>query len=356
MPGLYVGSTGAYAGKNVILVGLALSLRRAGHTVAYFKPVGAQIGERAGNPGDEDAFVIREALGLTADPERVTPVLITQDFIRRSFAAEPLTDRLPEILAAYRRVSQGADVTLVGGWGSFLHSGKYCGLDGGSVVRSLALKTLIVDRFAGEPGYDSLLGVREALGENLLGCVLNDIPSYLFDEMRRVFVPFLAARGVATLGIVPRDNRLAAISAGELAEGLGAALLNAPKPESHLVESFLIGTMQVENFLTHFRKQPQAAVIVGGDRTDLQLVAIKGDCACLILTGNLYPSDYVLARAEDAGTPILVVRDDTYATAKRMEYLIARHKLRDPAAFRQAAAMVAEHVDAGAIERGLGLK
>jgi len=356
MPGLYVGSTGAYSGKNVIIVGLALSLRKAGHKVAYFKPVGAQIGEREGLAGDEDAFVIREALGLKADPALITPVLVTQDFISRAFTAEPLPDRLPEIQSAYRRVSQGADVTLVGGSGSFLHSGKYCGLDGGSVARALGVKALIVDRYVGELGYDSLLGIREALGETLLGCVLNDVPTYLLDEMRRVFVPFLAARGVATLGLLPRDSLLAAISVDNLAERLGGTLLNAPKPGSGLVESFLIGTMQVENFLTHFRKQTRAAVIVGGDRTDLQLVAIEGGCTCLILTGNLYPSDFVLSRAEDAGTPILVVRDDTYATAKRMEHLLARHKLRDPAKFRQAAALVAEYVDIKTIERGLGLK
>jgi hypothetical protein len=356
MPGLYVGSTGAYSGKNVIIVGLALSLRKAGYKVAYFKPVGAQIGEREGLAGDEDAFVIREALGLKADPGLITPVLVTQDFISRAFTAEPLPDLRPEIVGAYRRVSEGADVTLIGGSGSFLHSGKYCGLDGGSVVKALGVKTLIIDRFAGELNYDALLSLREALGESLLGCVLNDVPSYFRDEMLRVFVPFLAARGVATLGIVPCDRLLAAISVGELAERLGATLLNAPKTGSRLVESFLIGTMQVENFLTHFRKQPQAAVIVGGDRTDLQLVAIEGDCTCLILTGNLYPSDFVLARAEDAGTPILVVRDDTYTTAKRMEHLLARHKLRDPAKIRQAAAMVAAHVDLRAIEQGLGMK
>ena len=53
-----------------------------------------------------------------------------------------------------------------------------------------------------------------------------------------------------------------------------------------MVENFLIGTMQVENFLTHFKKHRNSAVIVGGDRSDVQLVALEGDCPCLILTGT----------------------------------------------------------------------
>ena len=82
-----------------------------------------------------------------------------------------------------------------------------------------------------------------------------------------------------------------------------------------MVENFLIGTMQVENFMTHFRKHKNSAVIVGGDRSDVQLVALEGNCPCLVLTGNLYPNDIILTRSEVLSIPIVVVRDDTFTVA-----------------------------------------
>jgi len=168
-------------------------------------------------------------------------------------------------------------------------------------------------------------------------------------------VPLLNARGAKVLGVIPHDRLLGAITVGNLAQRLGGKLISSGHMSSVVVENFLIGTMQVDNFLTHFRKHPKAAVIVGGDRSDLHLVAIEGQCACLILTGNLYPNDIILARAENAEVPVLVVRDDTYSVAKRMEAALSRQKLRDPIKFSQATHMVATHLDMAAIKQGLGL-
>jgi hypothetical protein len=50
----------------------------------------------------------------------------------------------------------------------------------------------------------------------------------------------------------------------------------------------------------------------------------------------------------------MVVREDTYTVARRMDALLARHKLRDPGKFKQASQLVAAHLDMATIRRGLG--
>ena len=50
---------------------------------------------------------------------------------------------------------------------------------------------------------------------------------------------------------------------------------------------------------------------------------------CLILTGNLYPNEIVVSRAELRGIPIVVVRDDTYSVAKKVEELSRKLRLRE---------------------------
>jgi len=87
----------------------------------------------------------------------------------------------------------------------------------------------------------------------------------------------------------------------------------------------------------------------------VQLVALEGDCPCLVLTGNLYPNDIILTRSEVLETPIIMVREDTYSVAKKMETILSRHKLRDAIKIRQGADLVAKRLDFAAIRQGLGI-
>jgi BioD-like phosphotransacetylase family protein len=66
---------------------------------------------------------------------------------------------------------------------------------------------------------------------------------------------------------------------------------------------------------------------VGGDRTDIQLVAVENGVKGLILSGNLYPNDIITARAEAKGVPIIVLRDDTYTVANNVEAMVGRFSL-----------------------------
>ncbi len=355
MPGLYIGSTAPYSGKNTLCAGLGLKLSRDGLRVGYFKPVGTQAARAGDSWGDLDAIAVSQALGQEISPELATPVLVTQDFMHKAFAEGSCQDRSADIQAAYAKVSKDKDLVIAGGSGSFLHSGLYACLDGATVAASLDMPVLIVDRLTDGMDYDSILAIKDRLGDRMLGCVLTAVPGHYQEEVSSVLIPFLAKRQVKVFGSIPHDRLLGSITVDDLARRLGGKIISGAHNAGAAAESFLIGTMQVENFLTHFRKYQNAAVIMGGDRSDLQLVAIQGRCACLILTGNLYPNDIILSRAENAEVPIMVVREDTYSVARRMESILSRHKLRDPGKFRQASQLVAAHVDTAAIRKGLGL-
>jgi len=197
--------------------------------------------------------------------------------------------------------------------------------------------------------------MREALGELLAGVVLNDIAPNMVDEVQNLIKPFLERNGVKVLGVIPRDPVMGAIKVSDLADRLGGKIISAHAKADRIVESFLIGTMQVENFLTHFRKNKNAAIIVGGDRSDVQLVALEGECPCLVLTGNLYPNDIILTRSEVLEIPVIVVREDTYSVAKKMENILQRHKLRDIIKIQQGAQLISSNLDFEYLEKVLGL-
>lgn len=357
VPGLFIGSTSGHAGKNTMLMGIGLRLIREGVNLGYMKPVGSSPvhqGGQNGRHGDEDAVFVQEVLGLEGAPELVTPVMVNQDFKVQAFQTG-VPDQLPKIKKAYEKLSAGRQAMLLCGSGGML-TGRYCNLSGMRLVKELGLKTVIVDRLEKDIKYNTLATYKDTLGDNMVGAILNDVPSGYMAEVEGLIKPFLERIGIPVLGIVPRDKLMGAISVTELAERLSARVVSAQEKCSHMVEKFLIGSMQVENFMTYMRRQKNAAVIVGGDRADVQLVALEASCPCLVLTGNLYPNDIILSRADSLGIPVLLVRDDTYTVAQRMEFVLSRHKFRDAVKIRQAAQLVAGTLDFSAIREALEIK
>lgn len=355
-PGLYIGSTTTYAGKNTMNIGLGLRFRKEGLNVGYMKPVGALPVESEGLLGDEDAFYVQDVLGLDQRKDIVTPVMVTQDFKIRAFNGQ-LGDPgrlLEKIRQAYAELAAERDLMLVAGSGN-MFSGRYAGLDAITIVKELGLKAVIIDRIQHEVNYDTLVTIKDYLGDSLAGVILNSVPATFHTEVDTLIRPFLERQGIKVLGVLPNDPLMSSIRADALAEGLGGRLVAAQRSSERMVESFLIGTMQVENFMTYFRKSSNSAVIVGGDRADVQLVAIEGNCSCLILTGNLYPNDIILSRADTLNVPIIMVRDDTYTVAKKMEQMLGRHKLRDAIKIRQASQIVSDNLDFESIKSALGV-
>ena len=354
MVGVYIGSTSGYSGKNLIAMSLGLRFKKEGLRVGYMKPVGAVPRKENGQPGDEDAFFLQEVLGLRQDPSLVTPVVVNREFTVRAFS-EDIGDLMPGIVSAYAELSRDKDVMIIAGSGNLLGSGTYCGLDGVNVSRALGAKAVLIDRYQNELRYDYVLRCKEILGDDLAGVILNDIPDHYRSEVDELIAPFFKRKGVDVLGVIASDPIMSAIKVSDLAERLGGKIISAHHKADRVVENFLIGTMQVENFLTHFMRHKNSAIIVGGDRSDVQLVALEGSCPCLILTGNLYPNEIILTRSEVLQTPIIMVREDTFSVAKKMENILSRHKLRDMIKVNHGVQLVGAALDFETLREKLGL-
>jgi len=113
--------------------------------------------------------------------------------------------------------------------------------------------------------------------------------------------------------------------------------------------------MQVDRATEYFKRTKNNAVIVGGDRADIQSSAIESGTECLVLTGELYPGEIIIARAEQKGIPVIVVRDDTYSVAKKLEKLSVRLRLRDKAKVAHGMDLVMQNVNFPLLYKKLGL-
>jgi BioD-like phosphotransacetylase family protein len=338
---IYVASVAPYAGKTLTILGLGWEIGKRKET-AYLKTLGNRPVEREGRLGDEDALFLAEVLGLEQEPEELCALLLTQDVMVEAFQGKK-----KDILSLVRQridphLSKGK-VVISSGFGT-IFTGKFLGASNLEIARQLGAKVILVVRFEGEFVVDYLLNVRDQLKEALCGVVVNAIPSELQSLYQDLVRPFLLREGFSILAEIPLDPVLKSVSVKELKDFLSAQVITS-REEDRLVERFLIGGMQVDKAVTYFKKTPHFGVIVGGDRSDIQLAAIETGAVCLILTGNLYPNEIIVSRAEERGVAILVVPEDTYSTAQKIERLPSLTRLRHPLKLERAKELMQRHLD-----------
>ena len=244
---------------------------------------------------------------------------------------------------------------LVGGYGS-IYTGSIIGVEGLKVIKRLKSKVVIVVKYEGEWIVDYILQARKSLSDKFIGVILNKVAFEFMQNVTDYIVPFLKRKGIDVLGILPHDSVVGSVTVEELNDMLGGKLLCGHHRLNSLIEHFLIGAMQVDKAIEYFKRTRNYAVIAGGDRSDIQLSAIESGAQCLILTGDLYPSEIIISRAEEKEIPILVVRDDTFTVAKKLEKLSIRIRLRDKTKVERGINLVTENVDFPLLYKKLGIK
>ncbi len=339
---VYITSIAGFAGKTLTTLGIGTFLKERGITFTYRKPLANRPVFQNDIIVDDDAYFVAQTLGLDVPLEELSSLILTQDVLVQGFKGE-LEGAFAKILTHCQKAAQQGEVLLLGGYGS-LYTGAFLGVSGLALAKSLGAKVVLVVRYQGEYVIDYILKAQEDLEGLSVGVIFNDLTEPLSYNYRDLVRPYLDRKGLKILGEIPHDPLLAAVSVKELKEYLGAKLLGSLR-EDRLVEHFLIGGMQVDKAIQYFRRAPNFGVIVGGDRSDIQLAAIETGAVCLLLTGGFYPNEIILARAEEAGVPILILDDDTYSVARKVERLPIQTRIRHPRKTARALELTRKHLN-----------
>lgn len=353
MVGLYVTSFERYTGKDLVTIGLMDRLRRDGFSVGYFKPFGHEPVEAGDILTDKGALTVYTLFGLNDPIECICPVMVTDTLIRQAYA-EGIHGLGEKVKQAFDTVAQHKDIVVADCDNNFTEGSTF-GLSGATLTCLLGLRALFVERYACDFCIDFLLEMKKVVGEFMIGVVFNKVTPELFDDMQDLVSLFLARNDLQVFGALPWDRTLGAVGVKDLVRHLKGDLVCAKHRGDALVEGFLVGGMQVDKFITYMVSNPTSAVIVGGDRTDIQLVAVENGARCLILTGNLYPNETITARAEAQGVPVVVVQEDTFTAAKAVESIVRKLTLEDKKKIDHGIRLVDEHLDFERLYQALGL-
>ena len=349
MTTLLVTATGESTGKTAVAVALGRQAQARGRSVGYMKPKGTRLQSQVGKTLDRDPMLARELLDTDDEMHEMEPIVYSPTFVRSAMEGRERPDELRErVREGFEAVSAGRDLTVVEG-GGHLTTGGVVDLTDPDVADLLDADVVLIAEYGTPADVDEVLAAARQIGDRLTGVLFNRVADAAYDEVETLVAPFLEERGIPVLGVLPREAELAGVTVGDLADELGAELLT-DAPTDGVVERFLVGAMSGESALRFFRRTKDAAVVTGGDRTDIHTAALEAPgIRCLVLTGGRRPPTTVLGTAAEKGVPILLCSGDTLTTLERAEEVVHGGRTRDEHTVEVMDDLLTDHADVDAL-------
>lgn len=342
MPATLITATHEGTGKTAIALALAQLTTDRGFTVNYMKPKGTRVQSHLGKTIDRDPVFAKELLDLDVPLEVMEPIIYSSTFIQGVLRGHENVDTLQTtVVDRFNQLENDAEYVFVEG-GNDLDSGAIVDLTDPQLAELLDLEVILVSRYTNPRDVDTTLAAARRCS-NLKGVIFNAVADADMESLTTDVIPFFRDHNLNVLGTIPRSRELAGVSVEQLAEELGATV-NADAGMSKLIERFTIGAMSGDAAASHLRRIRDAAVITGGDRADIQSVALEAPgVGCLVLTGGFEPSDAILGRARTNEVPILTVRADTRTTISRAEEIIQSGRASDPRSIERMRQLLVDH-------------
>lgn len=330
MIALYVTSLEEFAGKTAICAGVGKRLVEDGKKVGFLKPIVTDGGEPSIGGIDSDAAFMKHVLALDEPVDHLCPVISDQG-------------NLPnKVKEAYVKISPNKDVVIVEG------------ISQQSIVEALDARVIFVESYSQGLAKAKFIDECKGFEKHLLGVVLNKVPRGRVKQVRNEISTQLGEGEINILGVLPEDRVLFSLTVGELAEHVQGEILNCAEKSAELVDNFMLGAMCVDPGPQYFGRKTNKAVVVRGERPDMQLAALETSTKCLILSGNTAPIPDVVYRAEDKGIPIILVKGDTMATVTSIEDALSKTRFNQEKKLPKLAEIMEQYFDFQALYRGLG--
>lgn len=349
---LYITSTQNFSGKSAICVAFMNRLQEDGHKTGYFKPFSSVARVVAESSVDEDARFFKETFDLAESVETLAPVVITKQRMDK-ILAEGGIDYTNIVKEKSEEIGQGKDIVLMEGSDNF-REGYIVHLSINEVIDLLEAKVITVVGYQDSlQVVDDILTAHVRIGENLIGVIINNVPANRMDYVNDLVVPYLATRDVCVLAVLRHEDVLRSISVAEVVESLNGELI-CGRPEA-MVENLMVGGMGVDQALNYFRRVTNKAVIVGGDRPDVQLAALETSTKALILTGNLRPNPMIIGKAEERDVAIILSQYDTFTTVGKVEQFFGKTRFHLTEKIIRFQELLNSALDFNALYKSIGL-
>lgn len=313
MKKLIISSMDKGAGKTSIIIGIA---RVLGKNFGYTKPIGDRLFYRKKRPWDYDSALITNIFSLKENPEDMS-IGFDHSKLRYMYNQERMKEKLLEIVS---NTGKDKDILFVEA-GKDIKHGVSVHLDAISVAKYIDSELLIIISGDENSIVDNITFLKKYVDMRDIkfkGVVINKVHS--IEDFKDTYLDTITKVGINVLGIIPYKTELTYPSVSYLGERLFAKVVAGEKGVNHFAKNIFVGAMSANAALRNplFKKENKL-IITSGDRTDMILAALETNAVGIILTNNILPPSNIISKASEYNIPLLLVRFDTYQTAKQID-------------------------------------
>ena len=304
---LYVMSEANGAGKTMICASLAANLKQDGHDVFVSKIHGDGVGDINSY---KDKFALNVQLPQSDVPEDV-----------KEFISTHQTKSAVTLVEASSEISTDEQIEF---------------------LSDLDVSVVIV---ATVDDVEQVISTSKTLGDKLKGVIINSVSQYLGTHVSDVVAPAYKEAGITVLGVIPEERKLLSLSVSQIADRLNGRFFSDNGDREKLVESFMVGGFGMDPGQYSFSTRDNKAVIVRGDRPDVQMSALQTDMNAFIMTRGLEPIEYVQYESAEEEVPIIIVDSDTLDTMDAVADLQTHAKFDHIDKLDHSSRLIKEHLE-----------
>ena len=211
-----------------------------------------------------------------------------------------------------------------------------------SFVEEIKAQSLIVSI---PSTMDSDADFSSRFGSSVSGVVLNQVSKYAQIQTEHIMQQNLSSHDVLLLGTIPEDRTLLSLSVAQICENLSGQMFGEVQNSESLVEHFMVGGFGMDPGEYSFATRDKKAVVVRGDRPDVQMSALNTDMECFIMTNGMDPIEYIKYEAVEEGVSIMIVQSDTLDTMENISKLQQLAEFDHPDKLSKAKKLVSDYVN-----------
>ncbi|WP_224998488.1 phosphate acetyltransferase [Cesiribacter sp. SM1] len=356
---IFIATAEPYSGKSIIALGLVDMLLSKAQKIGYFKPI---INHDPAVAKDVHIETIVSHFGLQVAYEDT--YAYTRPQALRLIEAGNQGEIIDTILNKFKQLEEYYDFTVVEG-SDFLGEGTVFEFDANvSIAKNLAAPVIIVvsgeNKTTTQITTNILTIMRNFQSRDIqvLTVVANKVHPDQVDEVRNELLPQL--REQVSLAVIPDRPALKSPTIKEVQQILGARLMFGEQQLANQADHFIMGAMQVPNFLNHIKQN--VLIITPGDRSDILISALQASLSVnypkisgIVLTGGFVPDEPVIRLIEglQSVVPILSVKSGSFQTATQIGNIKSRITPDNTKKIQLAISTFKKYVDVPALEQSI---
>ncbi|OBQ57375.1 phosphate acetyltransferase [Tamlana sp. s12] len=348
--GIYVATIEPNSGKSVVVLGLMRMLLGKTAKVGYFRPIIEDTEE-----GEVDNHINTVMSYFEIDINYKKTYAFKRSEVLDLYNKGKSGDVIDEVIRKYKYLEERFDFILVEGT-DFSHENSSLELDINTLIaKNLSLPVILVSR--GDKPVISEIADNVQLAYDtfkqeveVISIMANKVTPSSVTELKKQLKERIPEG--TDVSVIPNIPSLANPTIKEIINQVDGEVLLGKDSLNNQVDSAILGTMQLRNFLKHIKDN--CLIITSGDRADILLGGMQAHVsknypkvAGIVLTGGLIPEDTILKLVEGLSSviPIISAKEGTFSTTNKIGKIKTKIYADNIEKIETAIASFEKHVD-----------